>query len=83
MSPQASIFKAQPFKALEDVVSKGHVHLLLTDITDREVRARIEKTVIAQLGPVEKFKKQARPQVGDLRVRAVEGLQGRRAWSGI
>jgi hypothetical protein len=53
-------FKAVPFKALEDLASKGHVRLVMTDITVREVRARIEKTVVAQLGPVEKLKKQAR-----------------------
>ena len=41
-------------------VEKGTVRLILTDITIREVKARVEKTILAQLEGFKKFKRNAR-----------------------
>ena len=40
-------FKTTTLASLEEQVEKGTVRLILTDITVREVKARIEKTVLA------------------------------------
>ena len=53
-------FKMTTLVSLEEQVEKGTVRLILTDITVLEVKARIEKTVLAQLGGFKKFKRNAR-----------------------
>lgn len=61
------VFEAESFNfrttmlvSLEKQVERGTVRLILTDITVREVKARIEKTVLAQLEGLKKFKRNAR-----------------------
>ena len=46
--------------SLQEQIERGTVRLILTDITVREVKVRIEKTVVAQFGSFEKFKRTAR-----------------------
>ena len=53
-------FKTTTIVSLEEQVEKGTVRLILTDITVLEVKARIEKTVRAQLEGLTKFKHNAR-----------------------
>ena len=53
-------FKTTTLVSLEEQVEKGTVRLILTDITVLEVKARIEKTVLAQLEGFKKFKRNAR-----------------------
>jgi hypothetical protein len=53
-------FKMTALASLEEQVQKGTVRLIITDITVREVKGRIEKTVIAQLEGITKFKRNAR-----------------------
>ena len=53
-------FKTTTLASLEEQVEKGTVRLILTDITVLEVKARIEKTVLAQLEGFKKFKRNAR-----------------------
>ena len=53
-------FKTTTLVSLQEQVEKGNVRLVLTDITIREVKARIEKTVLAQLEGFQKFKHNAR-----------------------
>ena len=53
-------FASQPFVSLEEQVEVGRVRVLLTDITVREVEARIEKTVANQLAPLVKLIRDAR-----------------------
>ena len=53
-------FKTSALVSLEEQVKKGTVRLILTDITVREVKARIEKTVLTQLEGLKKFKRHAR-----------------------
>ena len=53
-------FKTTTLVSLEEQVEKGTVRLILTDITIREVKARVEKTILAQLEGFKKFKRNAR-----------------------
>lgn len=53
-------FRTTTLVSLEEQVEKGTVRLILTDITVLEVKARIEKTVLAQLEGLKKFKRNAR-----------------------
>jgi hypothetical protein len=53
-------FNTTTFVSLEEQIQKGRVRLLLTDITVQEVKARIEKTVLAQFEGFKKFKQNAR-----------------------
>jgi hypothetical protein len=53
-------FKMTALVSLVEQVQKGTVRLILTDITVREVKARIEKVVAAQLEGITKFKRNAR-----------------------
>jgi hypothetical protein len=53
-------FKTTVLHSLEEQVQKGNVCLVLTDITVREVHARIEKNVRSQLDPLKKFRRDAR-----------------------
>ena len=53
-------FKTTTLASLEEQVGKGTVRLILTDITVLEVKARIEKTVLAQFEAFNTFKRCAR-----------------------
>ena len=53
-------FKTTRLVSLEEQVEKGNVRLILTDITVLEVKARIEKTVLAQFEGFKQFKHNAR-----------------------
>ena len=53
-------FKTTVLASLEEQVQKGTIRLVLTDITVREVKARIEKTVLSQLELLKKFRREAR-----------------------
>ena len=53
-------FKTTTLVSLEEQVDKGNARLILTDITVLEVKARIEKTVLAQLEGFNKIKRSAR-----------------------
>ena len=53
-------FKTTTLVSLEEQVKKGTARLILTDITVLEVKARIEKTVLAQFEGFKKFKRSAR-----------------------
>ena len=53
-------FKTTTLVSLEEQVEKGNARLILTDITVLEVKARIEKTVLAQLEGFNKIKRSAR-----------------------
>ena len=48
------------FKSLIDLVAKGRLKLVITDIVVREVEAQIEKAVRAASGAHKKFSKEAR-----------------------
>lgn len=53
-------FRTATLASIEKQVERGTVRLILTDITVREVKARMEKTVLAQLEGLKKFKRNAR-----------------------
>ena len=53
-------FKTTTLLSLKELVDKGTIRLILTDITVLEVKARIKKTVRAQLKGLKKFKHDAR-----------------------
>ena len=53
-------FKTTTLVSLQEQVEKGTIRLILADITVLEVKARIEKTVLAQLEGLRKFKRNAR-----------------------
>ncbi len=53
-------FETTALVSLLEQVDKGNIRLILTDVTVLEVKARIEKTVLAQLELLKKFKREAR-----------------------
>lgn len=66
-------FKTKALVSLEEQVAKGIIRIILTDITVREVKVRIDKQVRAQLEHLAKFKCEARV----LRSSTLPGREGR------